>query len=224
MDFFKDLARMVAVDLGRRGVKCEQKWIDKDPVFLYAHYLEFREKRIEPRPRKVLVSDVLRASQKWFEHEKALEALIRASERGDDLSRFQTKNTAAFRTPDFLLSDWGIHHLHLGRPGPGGSWSTRSPDLLFVKLLDPSEICFIDIRDHDSFTDFELLDIIDKNWPDSLSEHFAPGASASEQRRDKEAHEALAGLVSRRLSQCPQEESSFHLAAELRLRGQVSIA
>ena len=113
VNFLEDLAFLAATDLMSRGVPFRKKWLDR-PLFFYAQYLEFLERRIEPCPRRVLVSDTLRSSGKWSAHQHRLDELTKASERGDDLSHYQTKDVDAFGTPDFLPSDWAIHHLHLG--------------------------------------------------------------------------------------------------------------
>jgi hypothetical protein len=196
MNFIRDLARLAAAQLDLRGVGYRRSLVDEQPVFFLADYLEFCARRIPPRPRRVLVSDVLSGSKKWSMYRLALESLSGASERGEDLSRFQTGKIESFKTPDLLLSDWGIHHLHLGKPRLKKA-SVRTSDLLFVRLTTSSELCFIDIGNHQSFGEVELLDIVERNWPETLSAHFVRQASNLQPKRNAHDREVArrAGML-----------------------------
>jgi hypothetical protein len=77
--------------------------------------------------------------------------------------------TKDWKSRDYLLDDWGIHHIHLNlkeASNKRGMSHNRAEYLLFIKAADET-IYFIDIKGHltDNFNDIELLETMDKNWP-----------------------------------------------------------
>jgi hypothetical protein len=197
MKFLADLAHLAGVDLLQRGVAFRKKLLEEDPIVFYARYLEFLQRRIGQKPRRVLLSDILRSDDRRTRYCKSIDALSGAAERGEDLSQFQTKDIEHFTKPDLLLNDWGIHHLHLGAPRAAGSRSKRTEELLFVFLTANSEICFVDIRDHHSFTEVELLEIINRNWPHLLADFHISHAKNLQPKMTADDRELLrkAGIV-----------------------------
>lgn len=143
-------------------------------------WLDFRLRIIDPRPRRVHLSDcfpkVLDAATN-----KALRSMVDAIERGDDINRFQSKgllysdssgSRRADRT-DLLWGDWGMHHLHVADylPNHSSGFVPRSDYLLFVMVFRNDVIC-IDVRAHaegpELFSDQELVRIVARNWPDVM--------------------------------------------------------
>ena len=78
-----------------------------------------------------------------------------------------------------MFYDWQISHFHLGtEPDPSNSkFIQRTEELLFV-LIDPntSTMYLIDILGHE-FTNQDLINIIEKNWPNVLGAHTIKGIS-----------------------------------------------
>jgi hypothetical protein len=197
MEFLADLAHLASIDLVQRGVSFRKKLLEEDPLVFYARYLEFLAKRIQQKPRQVLLSDVLRSGERRAKYGKSIDAMLGAAERGEDLSRFQTKDIEHFTKPDLLLNDWGIHHLHLGAPKTAGHRSNRTDELLFVFLTDATEICFVDVLDHQSFTEVELLETINRNWPHLLADFHISHAKNLQPKLTAEERQSLrqAGIV-----------------------------
>jgi hypothetical protein len=80
---------------------------------------------------------------------------------------------------DLMFYDWQISHFHLGtEPDPSNSkFIERTEELLFV-LINPntSTMYLIDILGH-QFTNQNLINIIEKNWPNVLGVHTIKGIS-----------------------------------------------
>ena len=80
-----------------------------------------------------------------------------------------TKRIRDLNNEDFLLSDWGIYHLHINDSFENG-FIKRSMYLLLV-LIDSDNAYFIKCINHPVAGDSlpwglkEYLEIIDKNWP-----------------------------------------------------------
>lgn len=75
---------------------------------------------------------------------------------------------------DSLLNDWGIHHLHLGDQIESNGFVTRNDEVLFVKFVNLSAY-FIAIGNHQSWSDKNLLKVVDDNWPELLEKHELKG-------------------------------------------------
>ena len=147
-------------------------------------YLEILANRqrnlIPPRPRRVHFSDVLAASPRFRAYSTRILAITRMLETADPalndpagnffssrvehlLRRKLTKKAAGRRFEfavfvDKMLFNWGIHHLHMGE-------AERTDDLLFA-VIEDDDAYFIDVRTHGNFADVDLLEVVDRNWPD----------------------------------------------------------
>jgi hypothetical protein len=74
------------------------------------------------------------------------------------------------RKNDHLLADWDIHHLHLGLDTdriPSGQ--IRGTKLVLFCILDSRDAYLIQVLDHESFSEPELLEIVYANWPHLLA-------------------------------------------------------
>lgn len=75
---------------------------------------------------------------------------------------------------DLLLSDWGIHHLHLGTErSKHPAFVERKPHVLFVAFRG-LDAYVIDLRAHepeDNWAELRILEIAIRNWPDAEIVH-----------------------------------------------------
>ncbi|WP_156954419.1 hypothetical protein [Paraburkholderia acidipaludis] len=163
-------------------------------------WLDFRLRIIDPRPRRVHLSDCFPKTLD-IQTGQALRSMVEAIKRGDDINHFQSKSliysdpsgTRRGGRTDLLWGDWGIHHLHIAeQPSnhvPG--FATRSDHLLFL-LAFRDDVLFIDVRTHAEgstlFSDQELVQVVARNWlevmqPFELKNVLAGGfAPTSEER------------------------------------------
>lgn len=96
-------------------------------------------------------------------------------EKGLSIKPFLSKGSSRIKNKDYLLYDWNIYHLHLGKLDMKNSkFSSRTNELLFIYVTEES-IYFIDILNHESFTEKKLLSIIRSNWPFLLDEFLIEG-------------------------------------------------
>jgi hypothetical protein len=150
---------------------------------LSTEYFHQVRRRITKRPRDVLWSNELRARACSVDERRAVEVIAAGLERGDDMTprlsrsiRRSVRETLADRSYDGLLTDWGIHHLHLGDKLEGDGFVDRTRALLFVFIKDATTH-MVDVLEHrGSFTNHRLFQIIHDNWPDAIAEWRIPGA------------------------------------------------
>jgi hypothetical protein len=109
-----------------------------------------------------------------------LDQFIDKAESGQDLKPHLSKKI--YEKPEFkdlMFYDWQIFHFHLGTEPDvdNPNFIARTGELLFV-LIDPntSTMYLIDILDHE-FTNQNLIDIIDENWPNVLDPYTMKGIS-----------------------------------------------
>ena len=167
MNFVSDLTEIIEKRLKAEGIDYDDNLMKKDSVVFLANYIEFMTRRISLQRRKVKLSKELQSCQDYITYESVLKNLVTLSESGGDITPYQTKRLRGFNKQDRLLSDWGIHHLHLGELQSGKRFSDRTSALLYAIFLEQITY-FIAIMDHNSFSDIELLRIIESNWPSYL--------------------------------------------------------
>jgi len=137
---------------------------------LIIRWLNWRDRFIAVRPRSVHESKELLASLEATTYATEMATIKSEIEAGADLSlRLSNRvNTPYVATTsqdalhqradlDLLLSDWGIHHLHLV-PAPA-----RSGSLLFG-VFRPDDAYLLLILDHTAWTDISLVEVVVRNW------------------------------------------------------------
>lgn len=196
MNFEKDI-RDQMIKLLREN--CEKNFNKENTTLeLIINYLNSVNRRIYPKSREILKSDRIlkiintntidgKCSEKEI---KAIDVLREFEEKfknGEDMNGHLSKNiynsnlfnadggaTKDWKSRDYLLDDWGIHHIHLNIKEAFNKRemsNNRAEYLLFIKATNEA-IYFIDIKGHrtDNFNDIELLRIMDRNWPYLLSD------------------------------------------------------
>lgn len=94
---------------------------------------------------------------------------------------------------DLMLYDWNIYHFHLSNEKElsGSSeevyFYQRTGALLFVyNKINDNNAYFLDISKKHIFSNQNLLDIINNNWPDLLNEYIMQGISKARILTDQE--------------------------------------
>lgn len=155
------LARIFKKEIQEMGFDISSLNTDEDVLQSYCSY-KFR--LIENRPRTIHKADTfscpddVKAGLDW------VESKINA---GECLNPHLNSATVKDKL-DGLLYDWGIHHLHLGTTFVRPGYVERTGPVLFA-VFRPNDVYFVDIRDHEGWSDKNLLEIINRNWPDLLS-------------------------------------------------------
>ena len=153
---------------------------------LLAIYGNWRSRYVRPRPRNARLSEELQASSKRLEYKAVVDEIVAAIEAGKDLSPHlsrgiltayeptaqRPRNIAGRTDLDLLISDWGLHHLHLTTEMCPDGFYERTGDLLFAKFTD-DDAFLIAILGHGRWADKNLLRILVHNWPDRETDMVA---------------------------------------------------
>lgn len=167
---------------------------------LLIEYRVLRGRFVAPTPRKVHLSRELRSSPEAKSQRAVLNALIRKIEDGVDVTPHLSRRIVRpFRSVkptkpsgrtdrDLLLSDWGVHHLHLSLEVQPDGMTARSKDVLFA-VFDDEDAYLIGILAHPHEANWAAEDIFAvmvRNWPNAGLVHPAHGVIGLSQRYSDE--------------------------------------
>ncbi|MCQ4085863.1 hypothetical protein [Saccharibacillus sp. JS10] len=130
-------------------------------------FFELSHKLIEPNIRRIHFSRDFNCDPTL---QSGLDNLVKKIERGENLTPHLSRGIKRLNTPDDLLNDWGIYHLHLGITVESDGFVERGGPLLYAFFSD-SDAYLIDIMDHYSFATKRLLTIIHENWPEVIQQY-----------------------------------------------------
>ena len=128
----------------------------------------------QAKVRKVVLSDTFSCPRELETGWKLLRTRV---EDGEDLTPNLSKLVNKIRYKDLMLNDWGIHHFHLGDKMEG-SFVNRNKPLLFALLKD-DKFYVIDIYDHSSWLDRDIIEVIHRNWPKAIENKIIRGVQES---------------------------------------------
>ena len=185
----------------------------KDVDELLEKYVNVKFKLVRRRPRKVFYSSELRKKMVNEPYFNVLKKVEKKFKNGDDITPHLSRTVLNLDEPDWLLNDWNIRHLHLSdkKDDPNDTFYSRSDHLLFFYLHFPPKddyVYFIDVRphieSHPSHPNYplwvrdELLEIIQKNWPQLLKPYEFKTIINSVPKRDRKERKKLreAGIIS----------------------------
>lgn len=146
-------------------------------------YFNAVNKRPQAKARNVIVSDIFSCPTRL---EKGWELLRGRVEIGEDLTPNLSKLVNKIRYKDLMLSDWGIHHFHLGDKMEG-SFVNRDNSLLFA-LLKGDYFYVIGIYDHSSWLDRDIIEVIHRNWPKAIEDKIIQGVQESKDLSEEQQY------------------------------------
>lgn len=159
--FKPSLANIFKKEIEEIGFDTSKLVTDEDVLHSYCSY---SHRLIEKQPRIIHKADMFVCPDEVKEGLDWLESKIKQGK-----SLIPHLNTAIQKDKlDGLLYDWGIHHLHLGLKLETTGFVERTGPVLFA-VFRPNDVYFVDVRDHEGWSDKELLEIINRNWPELLS-------------------------------------------------------
>lgn len=175
--FLNDVENIAESLIELYGLKYEKETQSLSSALL--RWLDFRLRYVEPKPRKVVLSDKCLELSLPPKVEASLRYFVRLVESGWDVNPYQgrgliqTHDTSSKRRgqrTDLLWAHWGILHFHItNKEIPQGQYFSCREAYQAFCLVDDGQIRIIDVREHpkaEGFADDDLLKIAHRNWPD----------------------------------------------------------
>lgn len=161
------LAKIFKKEIEELGYEVSSLTKDEDVLQAYCSY---SYRLLENRPRTIhkansfVCSNEVKNGLAWLESK-----LIKGGSVNPHLNSATKKDKL-----NGLLYDWGIHHLHLGEKFSSPGFVERSGPVLFA-MFRPDDVYFIDIRNHEGWSDKSLLEIVNRNWPELIERYWLKG-------------------------------------------------
>jgi len=164
------------VDIVRKQFNLDKSIDSLEVVKLFA----WSELRTIPQKKWVVhYSEELTNSDFYMRNQLYIDKIKEKAEKGEKLSTHASVLISDITGKDDMLADWGIYHLHIGHGNKVAKitgFVNRGKELLFVIPSDDN-LYFIQVLDHNSWTSFELIETIDKNWPFLLEAYKLKGVA-----------------------------------------------
>jgi hypothetical protein len=146
---------------------------------LVACYLNWRSRIIDQQPRQLMESMEFAAAKLNPSYFTLVPTLLTKIQNGDNLLPHLSRRILSVYTHrakpkplegrpdlDFLLNDWGIHHLHLSdEMEPGNTGFVKRGDPLLFAIFMEDRAYLIDILGHNDFANDHLIRVLVSNWP-----------------------------------------------------------
>lgn len=139
-------------------------------------YFNTEKRRPEQKVRKVMISDVFDCPESLTSGWNKLQEQIQI---GNDLTPYLSKRVNQADNYDPMLNDWNIHHMHLGEDIEEHSdFMKRTGPLLFA-LFHENNFYAIDIFKHGDWVNQDIIEIIHRNWPETIESKQLKGITRS---------------------------------------------
>lgn len=159
------------------------------PEQIVTTYFAVKRRLVAKRPRRIFIAKSVIVPA---EHEASFREILRRAEVGEDLTPYQSRRLLLYpNKDDALLSDWGIQHLHFDA---GTDPKNRSEKLLFARITDDAFYC-VEISDHRGFTRQAMLEILDREWPESIARFLLRGGIVGESVTDEQVENLRAANI-----------------------------
>lgn len=168
----------------------EQGWPAVEVAALHdgnvpCHYFDAQRRRIANVPRTLKIGDTFVCPP---DHKAGWAMLQEKVRKGEDINPHLSTRHASLLNPDGLLAEWGVHHFHLGTiPDPKNPAYTERTTALLYAIVGHETLYAINIYDHSSFENTDVLESIHRNWPEIISVYrvkaVTGGVWNKEQRR-----------------------------------------
>jgi hypothetical protein len=168
IDLINDLSNILKDDITEMGY--DMSTIAHDKILLL--YNELLMRLIVPCKRKIEIAKEFSCPA---ELETGLEQLKQKIIDGESINGHLSRKIKSIDYDDKMLYDWDVHHLHLGTEiDPRTGLIRGTKDVVFTVFKEETAY-FIQILDHQQWSNKDVLTIIESNWPFLLSQNKVDG-------------------------------------------------
>ena len=155
-----DMANIMRHELKEIGYKVNIP----DDHELIIYYFTTCDRIVKKKPRKVheAAGIVVPPSRK-----AGYDALKEKFEKGESVMPYLSKTIKGLKFQDKMLFDWGIHHFHIHEVIEPDGFVKQRDELLYA-IVEEDDVYFIDVMEHEHWSDRDLLEKVLANWPHLL--------------------------------------------------------
>jgi hypothetical protein len=142
-------------------------------------FFETAHRRIEPRRRELKTAREFSCPAEWA---SAWEVLKLKVLRGENVNPHLSKRHASLSNPDGLLSEWDVHHLHLGTvPDARDPFYVKRTEPFVFARVTPDTFYAIGVYDHKGqyFEDTDVIERVHYNWPESIQAYLVKSVTGT---------------------------------------------
>lgn len=165
IDAERDVLNHVKDILRNEGFRDANNLSDDDTLILYFNY---HERVIPARRYQIIKSNAFLCPP---DLEQGLLSLESKLSRGESVNPHLSTKILDIEYFDYLLSDWGVYHLHLGtQPHPRlPGFVKRTGPVLFARFTYDTAY-FINVMQHGQWTCRDCVEIIHENWAQTINQ------------------------------------------------------
>lgn len=170
-DFENDLKQELHNGLKPFGVRIPIKEKFSDMLL---DYLTVWNKIVEPIPRTVKISPVLKKRRHKQEIENVINLLVSRLEQGKNINQFQSKKLIHTGFHDHLVNEWKIYHFHLSMKLKPKDFFVKQVDQLLFVYIDEKQAILLDTDIHKKgvFADTKWQEILHDHYPEVIKEYL----------------------------------------------------
>lgn len=150
-------------------------------------YYKWAMRFIPKNPREIKRASEFSCPSEFTTGLKLLEDAVEA---GKNLIPWQSRQIGRPRAKDGMLYDWGISHFHLGENLNANGFIEGHNEVLFA-IADSCCFYEIGIYLHGDWWEFDILNIIDRNWPQLLQKASINGLGVRSSAKTRDEVKAL---------------------------------
>lgn len=167
INLIDDIKKIIINDITNMGYTINSKQ-NTDLLLLY---FNLKKRLVEKKTRSIKKSKEFCCPLYLNQGLKNLENKIK---NGESIWQHLSRKIICLDYNDKMLYDWGIYHLHLGINYNKNNLVNGTKEILFA-MFDDKTAYFIQIYDHQQWTNKDVLNIIENNWPHLICNSEIPG-------------------------------------------------
>lgn len=157
IDLVTDMANIMRDEMREIGYKVN---IPNDREAMI-YYFTTCARIVKTKPRKVHEAAGLVVPES---RKAGYDALKTRFEKGESVVPHLSKQIKGLKFQDKMLFDWGIHHFHLDDKIEEDGFVKQHDELVYA-IVEEDDVYFIDVLEHDHWSDKDLLEKVLSNWP-----------------------------------------------------------
>ncbi len=157
IDLVADMANIMREEM--REINYKVNIPDDREAMIY--YFTTCVRIVKAKPRKVHEANSIVVPESRKAGYDALKARFM---KGESVMPHLSKQINGLKFQDKMLYDWGIHHFHLDDKVEEDGFVKQHNELVYA-IVEEDDVYFIDILEHNHWSDKDLLEKVLSNWP-----------------------------------------------------------